>query len=247
MRGISLVIARAKRRYFVLGLMAVPAIAAAVALAGGGLNRVHPTVFDPQSTDLVAAAWVNGIGCPTDVGSTHWSDGACASGDPADGHNEGLLLDDSIENPPAQPVPLPIAEADLKGVKGIELTELGFDIRSPGLGWGTYPPGPSAYSSDCSTDPETTRPSGIPVCFLVTLKDGSGYYAPCATVGVWYSGYWTRFRCPAPILAYNIGTGAPEVISGRPVQTIQIQMHDNINGLVILDNIDINGTMIGQG
>jgi hypothetical protein len=48
-------------------------------------------------------------------------------------------------------------------------------------------------------------------------------------------------------VAFNSATGLPEVISGRPVESIRIEMHDNINGLVILDNIDINGVLIGHG
>src|SRR2546430_16662766 len=62
-------------------------------------NTVDPGTFDPKDTDLVAARWIHGIGCPTDQkitpdGSktTPFSDPACPTGDKGDRDNSGLLL-----------------------------------------------------------------------------------------------------------------------------------------------------------
>ena len=78
------------------------------------------------------------------------------------------------------------------------------------------------------------------------MQDGSLYLLPCSKVGVSYAGYWTRFRCSTLINAFNSNTGAGD-ISGRPVASVQVYMADHINGVVILDNITGNGTLIGQG
>lgn len=61
--------------------------------------------FAPGTTNLVQAAWLPGIGCPTDAeiavsnatgtGIDHkepFTELACPSGDPNDAKNEGLLL-----------------------------------------------------------------------------------------------------------------------------------------------------------
>src|SRR5438094_722884 len=98
---------------------------------------VVPFEFDPGKTHLVRARWLRGTGCPTNAttfdGSTSSPliDAACdaiaGGGDPKDspGRNEGLLL---VKTGPTPNFAAP--GADLKGVKGITLTELGYDIRT---------------------------------------------------------------------------------------------------------------------
>jgi len=118
-----------------------------------GFFQVKPQEFDPGKTNLVQAAWLNGIGCPTNatialpnasftgVGSfTTYTDPACGplvgGGDPKDQHNEGLLL---VKTGPT--TNFASAGAELHKVKGITLTELGYDIRKFGLGMHTGPQG----------------------------------------------------------------------------------------------------------
>src|SRR5262249_14964928 len=81
-------------------------------------NQVDPFTFDPKDTDLVAARWIHGIGCPP-------GDAGCPTGDRSDKDNAGLLLvkTGATANDAA-------AGAELKNVSGITLTELGYDIRS---------------------------------------------------------------------------------------------------------------------
>src|SRR5438477_5721361 len=56
--------------------------------------NVVPFQFDPSGTNLVKAEWLIGIGCPTGATATTGpvTDPACATGDPQDRRNEGLLL-----------------------------------------------------------------------------------------------------------------------------------------------------------
>src|SRR5712692_3605731 len=117
-------------------------ILAAVAFADDDSSfKVVPFTFDPFNTDLVASRWVNGAGCPTgatevklDVNGnplspSTFTDPACdpavGGGDPKDKENEGLLLVKTGDTPNDA-----AAGARIKGVKGIMLTELGYDIRS---------------------------------------------------------------------------------------------------------------------
>src|SRR2546425_6560360 len=97
--------------------------------------QVKAGEFDPAKTFLVQAEWLDGIGCPTNAkisadGSTTtgtYSDKACLTGDTSDPRNQGLLL--AKTGPTAN---FASAVAELKGGKGITLTELGYDIRKPG-------------------------------------------------------------------------------------------------------------------
>src|SRR5947209_9272301 len=101
-------------------------------------NTVDPGTFDPKDTDLVAARWIHGIGCPTDQktsnGST-FTDPACPTGDKGDRDNSGLLLVKT--GPTANNA---AGGADLKSVRGITLTELGYDIRTGSHCGGGAPP-----------------------------------------------------------------------------------------------------------
>src|SRR3954447_6059300 len=91
-------------------------------------HQVKPQEYAPARTDLVQAAWLNAIGCPTSADVATYpsttvtgtfTDSACATGDPRDEHNEGLLLAKTgpTDNNAA-------ATAQLKKVRGITLTDL---------------------------------------------------------------------------------------------------------------------------
>ena len=97
---------------------------------------VVPFEFDPFEIDLVRARWMIGIGCPTNatINTTGTSSGnstvtdACMTGDSKDKQNEGLLL---VKTGPTNN--FAAAGASPKGVNGLVLTELGYDIRKPGV------------------------------------------------------------------------------------------------------------------
>jgi hypothetical protein len=191
---------------------------------------VKPVRYDPSKTRLVDAEWLDGIGCPTAAklsdGSTY-TDSACTTGDPPDKANMGLLL--------AKTGPTPnnaAAFAILRKVKGGTITELGYDIRR---------------GSHCG--------AGAPR-FNVTTQDGTTYFIGCnspagaATVGQG----WTRLRWggSTPLLAYG-PSGTLVDISHMTVTEVDIAFDEgqdtgpDNSGLAVLDNIDVNGTLVGQG
>src|SRR5712691_9930778 len=117
-----------------IATLAILTLVSGVAYAASRLS-VKASEFDPANTFLVQAQSLNGIGCPTNAnvsadGSTttsHYTDLECATGDTSDSHNQGLLL--AKTGPTAN---FASAGADITGVRGITLTELGYDIRKPG-------------------------------------------------------------------------------------------------------------------
>ena len=137
------------------------------------------------------------------------------------------------------------AGATLNGVYGISLHELGYDIRKPGLAV-------DIRGSHCG--------AGAPR-FNITLADGSSYFLGCnsppATSQTPGTG-WLRLRwggAPLPLLAFNVGTGTLDDISGQTVKSISIVFDEAQDlsggpdqfGAAILDNIDVNGALVGQG
>ncbi len=179
---------------------------AALAWADEDGFRVKPGVFDPGHTGIVVAKWIKNLGLP----------------DP-EGHGRfGLLLSkNGLTTTNAA------AGATIKGVKGIVLTELGFDINT-----GTH----------CG--------AGAPR-FNVDASDGFHFLGGCAngtkTPGTPDPG-WTRVR----IDPSNPGQAFPPIAAGAKVKSIEIVFDEgtdtgsDFSGLAVLDNIDINGTLIGR-
>jgi hypothetical protein len=210
--------------------------------------NVIPFEFDPVGTHLVASEWEEGIGCPTNATTTpdgttavpnSYTDPACPTGDPSDRRNTGLLL--AKTGPTAN---VAAAGATLKGVRGTAIAELGYDIRKPGA------PADSR-GSHCG--------AGAPR-FNITLSDGSSFFlgcnSPVAPVQqfVLNSG-WLRLRwgVAGVLEALNATTGLPENISGRQVREISILFDEGQDtapdnfGMAVLDNVDVNGVMVGRG
>src|SRR2546426_238678 len=186
------------------------------------LRQVKAGEFDPAKSFLVRGGWLTGIGCPA-------GDAACTTGDSKDNRNEGLLL---VKTGPTQNFAAPVAE--LKNVKGIKnLTELGYDIRKTTAA-------SDARGSHCG--------AGAPR-FNVVTKDSVtktenltfiGCTSPAATTSTVGSG-WLRLRW----------TGS---IAGT-VQAIEIVFDEGQDGsggpdsfgLAVLDNVDVNGKLVGRG
>jgi hypothetical protein len=223
-----------------IGLAAAGLFLAGAAAAYGAATAFRsatPTEFDPAHTHLVQAAWLDGIGCPTGAtlsDGTSYTDPACTTGDSRDDDNEGLLL--------AKTGPTPnVASAItvLHDVKG-PVTELGYDIRKPG-------PTVDPRGSHCG--------AGAPR-FNVVTADGTTYFIGCnspppdqQTVGIG----WLRLRwgSSAPLLAF--GPSGLVDISQLDVQSVSIVFDEGQDtgpdnfGLAVLDNIDVNGVLVGQG
>jgi len=201
---------------------------------------VVPFEFDPGRTHLVRARWLRGTGCPTNAttfdGSTSstFSDPACGTGDPKDspGRNEGLLLvkTGSTSNFAA-------AGADLKGVKGITLTELGYDIRK---------------TTDAFTPAGSHCGAGAPR-FNVVTTDGVNHFVGCRSpIPVSTTGgsvAWQRLRW-GPV---QFALAFPPILPTDVVKSIAIIFDEGTDtglefiGLAVLDNIDVNGHLAGRG
>jgi hypothetical protein len=213
--------------------------------------KVKPNEFDPGKTFLVQAAWLKGIGCPTDAKIAipnadfsgiasfgTYTDPACATGDSRDKRTEGLLL---VKTGPTL-TNFAAAGAKLEGVKGMTLTELGYDIRKPGA------------SVD---DPRGSQCDADSPRFNITTSTGF-YFLACnsppatsATPG----GGWMRLRwgngSAGSVQAYLNGETL-QAVTGE-VKSIEIVFDEGQDvaptnfGEAILDNVDVNGTLVGQG
>ncbi len=167
-------------------------------------------------------------------GTAPFADSACLTGDSSDHHNEGLLL---VKTGPTNN--FAAATAELTNVKGITLTELGYDIRKSG-GAGASPLG-----SHCG--------AGAPR-FDVVTSDGSVHFVGCNSppgAVAAASNAWIRLRWGAAELA----AAFPPIMPTDVVTRIVIVFDEGTDpsggpdqfGGAILDNIDVNGTMVGQG
>jgi hypothetical protein len=207
----------------------------------GKFKAVHASQYDPGKTNLVQGSWLNGIGCPTNAfianpnatftgvdGTTPHTDAACQTGDPNDQRNMGLLL---VKTGPTNN--FASATAELTNVKGMTITELGYDIRK-------NLSAASPSGSHCG--------AGAPRFDIVTA-DGVTHFIGCnslpGTPGGASTG-WVRLR-------WDPATAFPPVVS--PVQRIVIVFDEGQDasggpdsfGAAILDNIDVNGTLVGHG
>jgi len=209
----------------------------AVAVADApSFHVVNPVAADPLHTFLVHAQWLSGLGCPTGTAGAP-TDPACPTGDPADTHVEGLLL---VKTGPTSTGAAAVAE--LADVGSLPVAELGFDIRRAGG---------SADLRGSQCGPVSPR-------FEITLGDGSGYSLACASpppsVAAIGSG-WTRLRWRAPLLAWSVTTRQLVDISGRTVSSLRIVLDGGQDanggadgsGLAVLDNVDVNGVLVGRG
>jgi hypothetical protein len=276
-------------------LLAVAALLPGAAVAASTPYKpnfqVLPSVSDPQNTKLVASEWKQALGCPgAELAYPGFSLAgfACIPGDPQDDRNQGLQMVKT--GPTANPA---YAAADLKGVKGTFLTELGYDLRKANFQqW--------ISGSQCG---------GRAPRFEITMASGNqffmvsdSYYIGCqfpfpdrdeSTTLYWRRPRWggsvtdsstgtvTTFpvmACagPIPALGTDLTTACVPVPISCPagqttcglanrVEKIRIIFdvgQDTVGfavppktdplaleefGLTVLDNIDVNGKLVGRG
>ena len=212
------------------GLMAIGT--AAWAAGTNNFHEANPNEFDPAHTYLVQGSWLSGLGCPTNAstwsGNGNKADGtytdpACTTGDAKDKKNEGLIL--AKTGPTSN---FAAAYAELKDVKGITLTEVGYDIRKPNS--------PSDLSgSHCG--------AGAPR-FNITTDSASAFIgcnSPAPTVTDVGNG-WLRLRWTAGLPAGAVKDMSVLFDEGQDASGGPDQF-----GLAVIDNIDINGTLVGRG
>ena len=207
--------------------------------------QAKPGEFDPAKTFLVQAQWLKGIGCPTGAKvatfpsttpTGTFTDPACPTGDASDKKNEGLLL---VKTGPTDNNASAFAE--IKGVKGITLTELGYDLRKPAN----------------TSDPRGSHCGAGAPRFNITTTAGFfflGCNSPAPTTQTDGNG-WLRLRwggAPGTLQAFKDGTTLT-VVTGE-VKSLSIVFDEGQDalgapdnfGLAVLDNIDVNGTLVGS-
>lgn len=161
--------------------------------------------FDPGHTGTAAAAWVKHLGLPQN-----------------DPNRYALILSKNTAT-----TTLSAPGAVINGVKGIHLTELGFDYRNGGhCGDGSL-----RFNVVASDMPNTTR--------FYACHHGDAGVSPQAG--------WNRIR----FNTNNDYAGAPHIPSGATILSISVILDEGVDigpdfsGLVVLDNIDVNGFLIG--
>lgn len=209
----------------------------AVAAAQSGFRNARVFEFDPGASDLIQGEWLPGIGCPTSVTintldpsgnlvPSQYHDSGCPTGAPGDFRKQGLLL--AKTGPSAN---YASSGVELKGAEGEPVKELGYDMRKGGA------PG-SAIGSHCG--------AGAPRFNVVT--DFGTHFVGCASppgVVMASSSGWTRLRW-TPAQAF------PPIPPTAPIRSLAIVFDEGQDtgpdffGLAVLDNIDVNGVMIGK-
>jgi hypothetical protein len=217
-----------------------------------GFHKVIPSVYDPDQTHLVQSTWLDGIGCPTNatvrqfratppfdlLPPSKYTDPACTTGDPKDKHNEGLLM---AKTGPTNDTPA--AVATLKKVRGTVLTELGYDIRK--------------YGKELSLGDKGSHCGAGAPRFNIVTADGTLYFLGCnSPMSVDQTGgdgfVRLRWGTTTPLMAYN-SAGVLVPISGMTVKSISIIFDEGYDtgpdffGAAVLDNIDVNGKLVGRG
>lgn len=200
-------------------------------MADASTFTVVPFEFDPDGTNLVAARWKTGLGCPSTgvvpaaPTTTPFSDPGCPTTDSADRGDQGLLLAKS--GPSAIDAS---AGATILGVNGITLVEIGYDLRKP----------------DALSDPRGSHCGTGSPRFSVVTQDGTTHALGCQSPPPIQTtaGSWIRLR-------WDPSAARPPITS--PVKSIRIVMDEGPDadpdnfGVAVLDNIDINGTLVGRG
>ena len=172
----------------------------------------------PAGSNIVTSAWLPGMGLP--------DDGKTLNPDTRDPHL-GLLL--SKNGPTAN---CSSAGATITGVEGMPVTELGFDYR---------------FGSHCG--------AGSPRFNLTTSDDVFHFVGGCAngtkTPSPQDPTEWARIRFTLPTQF------VPPVAPGAKIKTLSILVDEGTDstsiedvfgiGLSVVDNIDINGTLITRG
>jgi len=227
-------------------LLSALVMAQSASAADGPRFNVIPFEFDPQGSRLVASEWKGGLGCPTGATirpfvespsapgtfvlgpPTPYTDPACPTGDQRDKRNQGLLL--AKTGPTNNNAS---AGATITGVKGISLSELGYDLRKP-----------VAFA-----DPRGSHCGAGAPRFNVVTKDGVTHFVGCASpppAETQVGNGWIRLRW-LPAEAF------PPILPGDEVKSLSILFDEGQDtgpdnfGLAVLDNIDVNGVLIGQG
>ena len=155
---------------------------------------------------------------------------------PSLSRNEGLLLAKTGPTPNVA-----AAVGELKHVKGIVLTELGYDIRKAG------PAVSDDRGSHCSAGAPRFNVETTTGFFFV------GCNSPAPDTQAPGDGFIRlRWGTGGTVQGFDAATGLLSPITGT-VKSITIVFDEGTDtgpdnfGLAVLDNVDVNGTLVGRG
>jgi len=185
-----------------------------------GYFSVNPHVYDPNNIHESAAKWVSGFGC-----IAAFSPAACGTGDGEDLVNSGLYFTKS-----GATGDLVAGFASITQLGHPAPLEFGYDIRNGGH-CGAGAPRFNVVTNDnvthfigCNSPPPTSATSDLG---------------------------WTRMRWGDSVNSI-MPPAYPAFLPGNTIQSVQIVFDEGIDtgpdfsGDVILDNIDINGILVGR-
>ncbi len=243
------------RKRIAVGVSLAAFAAAGVAVAADSpFNNAHPQTYDPAHTFMVSTGWINGIGCPTNQpyapfssanpnkASQTYTDPACPTGDPKDRQNQGLLMNKvgPDDNNAA-------SQVQLQNLKGQTIQELGFDLRKV-----------SGLASPNGSQCDEQAPA-----FDITTTDGHEYFIQCNSGTVVSGGTagtsafervrWGANNTAIPAFDESNNYAAVSDIRGATIKDAYLVYYSGsdqgptYSGMAILDNIDVNGTLVGHG
>jgi hypothetical protein len=206
-----------KRIFATAGLLAVTASMALVTATHADAKKLSAETFtfDPDHTHTVVAKWVTNLGLPDAKGN----------------RDKGLLLSKQIPQGQTSSNTNSAAGVTIKGVKGMHLTEVGFDLRN---------------GSHCG--------AGAPRFNVLTTDNVFHFVGGCANAGSKLADTpqqgWTRVRIDPSV---NNVQAFPAVTPTEIVKSIELIVDEGTDtgpdnsGMYVLDNIDINGVLISRG
>lgn len=231
---------------------------------------VVPFVMN-NGRNVVVSEWKNALGCPKDpTGSGSDPVYGCPfpDGTVVDSGNQGLLMSKTVAS--ADPS---FAGADFKGVRGVQLCEIGYDLRKP---FSPYGPAGSHCGARSPRIEITTkdRQGQNSTSYMYIDPTGDGCTVPPPVTEP--ANYWQRLRwvpttCPgvsgacipacATTNVQDCLTNQPGAVTnlyGQRVERMRIVFDEGPDAtaplgfpdqfaLSVLDNIDVNGKLVGSG
>jgi hypothetical protein len=205
---------------------------------------------------VVVAEWRDALGCPgaDPIYGCAFPD---MEGVPNDPDNEGLLLSKTYAT--ADPS---AAGADLKGVRGVQIYELGYDLRKP-LDFAAAAGASGSHCGPRSPRFEITtknRQGQTSTSYMFVDRTGDGCTLPPPVQEG--QPYWLRLRWGGTSALMACATNDPVAcstgsvvdITGQRVERIRIVFDEGPDApspdqfaLSVLDNIDVNGKLVGSG
>lgn len=187
----------------------------------------------PAGSRIVTSAWLGGMGLPDNGGSNTTPIDLATNPNKEDPH-QGLLLSKNGPTPDCS-----AAGATIRGVRGLLVTptfELGFDYRNGGHCGAGAP----RYNV-------VVRPPVGPNTFHFVGGCANGVKTPAPQDPL----EWTRVRFTAtqqfPPIVPGSRIVSIELIFDEGTDTTSVPDNPNGVGLAVVDNLDIDGALIGRG